>query len=713
MVEKMSGPTTTDALLAKLSGSAKKTHRKSISLLFLGLRKESSAFILSLLREAGLAPLGRVIHDEESLLATLSQRSWDLLLHSTDVPTPLKLHTAQSSILGLAKDLPVIHIDEGLTEDQQSELLSENIHLVCSPEKHHLFLLQIEQELKQLETRRMLRQSQSLLEKAEVRMQSFIDEVKTAICFCKEGRIIYANESFSRLFGYDHSSCSGLQLDKLISPLQREQFWHSLHEYMHDIDSPDTLELNAVRFDNTSFKAVISMEPGIFHDRECFLLSFRQDTKHTQSHAFGDQDPISGLKNQAAFMTQLEHTVKKALHGGHDCNLLYLSLDQHKVIAEEAGPAGADQLIRDVADVLREHINIAHTVARLDSSSFGIIFFDPDVKKSSLLANTLCRAIAHIDRKIENYTLHTTCSIGIAPINDSVPRGSDLIARARLAAESLHYGNRTGNGFSVYQPEKQTTITTADSKAVIRVLDSIQNNRFRLLFQPIVPLHIEEKAANYEILLRLLSDAGDEISPNIFMSDLGDDEVMAKMDFWVLEECLKLLRLEFNAGRRNRLFINLTGRTLRNKEVLPWLSEKIRELRLPADHLVFQISESDAIASPDYARAFCKGLKQLHCKTCLKHFGCTSESDNLLRELGSQYIKLDGSYINDLNSQLISIDQLEWMLKPLLQQDKLIIVPMVESTRLMSKLFRLGVHLVQGYYLQPPRAQMDYPFFDE
>jgi EAL domain-containing protein (putative c-di-GMP-specific phosphodiesterase class I) len=126
-----------------------------------------------------------------------------------------------------------------------------------------------------------------------------------------------------------------------------------------------------------------------------------------------------------------------------------------------------------------------------------------------------------------------------------------------------------------------------------------------------------------------------------------------------------LMRQSMDQGKRNRLFINITGRTLRNKSLLPWFAEQLRSMRLPADHLVFQISEADALASPAYYKAFCKALHKLHCKICLKHYGSTSESDYILADIPVDYIKLDGSYLRDLNRNSLSTRQLESVIRPL------------------------------------------------
>ena len=127
---------------------------------------------------------------------------------------------------------------------------------------------------------------------------------------------------------------------------------------------------------------------------------------------------------------------------------------------------------------------------------------------------------------------------------------------------------------------------------------------------------------------------------------------------------------------------------------------------------MFEISESDAAVNLMEARNFAHAMQQLHCKVCLKHFGSSPNSEHVRQELDAEFIKLDGSYIQDLQNRNLSLESLQEILNPLQQQNKLIIAPLVEKTRVISDLFSAGVHLIQGHYLQPPREKMDYDFFD-
>ncbi|KAA0876548.1 EAL domain-containing protein [Nitrincola tapanii] len=704
---------TPDALLEKLSQLSNPANRPSVSILFIGFFKEHAASIQAVLRHVQMSPMCRFINDEKEFLSSLPERSWDLILscdENAQAPTPIdiSLHLKR-----LEKEIPVLALLHRIPDTAEYlALLKANTLPILAAKDPQIIIQYINRTLEQSKVKRELRHIENLLIKTEQRNQDLIAHSRTAIAYCQEGQLQYVNESFVELFGYDQlGSLKGLSLDRFITSADREALYTSLAQVEKGEFNQSELLVTALRPDHTEFRAQFTFFISAFQEATCLQLEVTLPF-HSDQDVFAKEDPISGLHNDAFFLAELDKAINKAREGGHDCNLLYLSLDQYETILQEAGSEAADLMTHAVGKLLEEKINPAHCVAHLDNEAYGIIFSDASTEKATALARQLCLAIAEIEENFANISLRTTCSIGIASINETAPRVTEMLTRAKTAAASLHHAGRRGNGYSLHKLEHSGHLPESDHQAVRKLMDAISHNRFRLLFQPIVPLNTEDKACNYEILLRLLTDQDHEISPNIFLSSISDDSVMARMDMWVLEECILLLRQALDQGERNRLFINITSRTLKNKSLLPWLSEQLRNMRLPADHLVFQISETDALANPSHYKAFCRALKKLHCRICLKHYGSTSESEYLLKDTPLDYIKLDGNYMKDLSSGQITLKQLQRVLEPVQAQHISLIVPMVEDTRVMGKLFHLGVHLIQGHYLQPPRPKMDYAFFE-
>lgn len=240
------------------------------------------------------------------------------------------------------------------------------------------------------------------------------------------------------------------------------------------------------------------------------------------------------------------------------------------------------------------------------------------------------------------------------------------------------------------------------------VQQALENNSFRLLFQPIISLR-GDAHEHYEVLLRLLNPQGEEVPPTQFLTAARDAGLGEKIDRWVILNSIKLLADHRSKGHNTRLFVHLSSSSLQDQTLLPWLSVALKAARLPSDSLVFQFSEPDAIAYLKQAKALTHGLAELHCKVALSQFGCALNPFNTLKHLQVDFVKVDGSFSQDLNNA-DNQEALKTLLSSLHAQAKLTIVPFVESASVLATLWQAGVNFIQGYYLQGPSQSMDYDF---
>lgn len=695
------------------SSKALHDQRDSFSILFLGFSREKAAATQASLQSVNLLPRCRIISNERELSGSLAERSWDLLLLSNMNTQDLSFGRAAEVLKELNKDIPILLLCEKMPDPEAHlAMLEAGIQVALTESNEKLNVMYIYQSLRAVKQRKHWRYCESLLEKAEHRITELIDDSRTAICFIRDNLVCYANERFYELLGYGNlKDLSGLNLDRFIASNCKDTFLNEINKILQGQKQSIHLGADILRADTTRFHATLTLNPAVFNEQDAIQVDIVQQLSETE--IFSEIDPISGLLNQSGFAKQLEQQLELARKGGNDGFLFYITLDAYDTILHNLGQEGIDLLVQSTGKQLKSLVNQAHTLARIDENIFTLLLADPQQDTAKALAREICIAISEMDTLLGDYRIQTTCSIGITIINESTPRGTELLLRAEQAAKSLHLNDRIGNGYSFYQIEQTKPVVSNDAAAVKRVVDAITNNHFRLLFQPIVPLDPDVKLANYEIFLRLITEDDKEVSPTVFMSSIADDNVLARMDMWVLEECIMLMRQSLDQGKRHRPFINVTGRTLRNKSLLPWFAEQLRSLRLPADHFVFQISEVDALAAPAYYKAFCKALHKLHCRICLKHFGSTSESNYVIADAKVDFVKLDSSYLKEMNRNSLSPKQMAQMIQPLKEKGIELIAPMVEDTAQMRQLFRMGINMVQGHYLQPPQPEMQYDFFNQ
>ncbi len=699
-------------LLERHSNSRKQRLRKNIQLLFLGLSAEETAPLITLLRTSRLSPRGKPVNSEQEFLEALSERSWDLILCTIDRDN-FTSKQAVKHLKQLGKDIPVIQIIPSSDSHLLLQGLKNHLHAVVPLDEKELVLISIRRELDNLDYRRRLRKAESALAEEIKRTRQLMDSSRSAICCCSEGRLNYANESFHELFGLEHNDkLIGTNIIDFFTPDDRADFQEQLQLIEKGENQDLVLQRNARRNDHSEFTANLELSLIEIDGEKSVRVNFRVDEHSLTDLISEDLDFVSGLYNKSYLAKQLEQITQRALRGGNDCSLIYIELDQLNQIKARRGNEGSDQLIRDISALLQRKVNKAHLLTHPEENAFVIIFKDPNIQTAQSFAETLCREIARTRSNISDIEVQSTCSIGIAVINDSTPPPQELLQRAISAIEKLRENSPQGNGVLLHIPEEVSEERENDEFEALR--EAIEKNEFKLLFQPVVNLTAEDQSSHhYEALLRLNSDTHGELAPNEFMSAIGDKETAIKVDRWVIEQGLTHLKRGLNQEHRDVLFLNISAHALSDKKLLTWLSGVLRKNNIPADRLVFQISESDISISPRQAQVFTEKLDKIHCQVCVKHFGSLPNYDNMLTNLHASFVKLDGSFITELGKDSEQDEHFLSMVTQLKSLGKTTIAPMVENPKIMPYLWKAGVDFIQGYYLQPPRDKMDYDFFAE
>ena len=228
------------------------------------------------------------------------------------------------------------------------------------------------------------------------------------------------------------------------------------------------------------------------------------------------------------------------------------------------------------------------------------------------------------------------------------------------------------------------------------------------MFQPIISLR-GDSHEHYEVLLRLLDPQGVEVPLGDFLDAAKEAGLATKIDRWVLLNSIKLLAEHRSKGHSTRLFVHLSSASLQDPSLLNWLGVALKASRLPPDSLVFQIDEQDAVAYLKQAKALTQGMGGLGCRIALSQFGCVLNPFNTLKHLNADFVKIDGSYTQDLSRQE-NQEALKQLLADLHEQAKQTIVPFVDSATALATLWQAGVGYIQGQYLQGPSQSMDYNF---
>ncbi|RJG13224.1 EAL domain-containing protein [Pseudomonas cavernicola] len=680
--------------------------KKTIRLLILEDSQNEAERLVSLFRNAGRATRVHRLTSSDDLAAAL-QQSWDLLIAAPSSEN-IESSEAISAIRRQAKDIPLIQLIDGNDSDAITEALALGAQDALPQGEDERLILVANRELANLEERRARRAAEVALREAEKRCQLLLDSSVDAITYVHEGMHIYANRAYLELFGYeDADELEGMPMIDLIASCDQINFKDFLKNYQ-SAEGNAELACSGIKANGQSFQACMSFSPATYDGEPCTQVVIRAESGNAELEEklreISSQDLVTGLYNRSHFLELMDTAVERAVNAGQPASLAYIRVDRYTSLLAETGLAGIDLLLTDLANLLRAHFAGEAQLARFGDDVFTVLQpGQPPEQTQAGLAELLKKVESHMF-DVSGRTVQTSLSIGIAGLNEKTPKAQEVIDRAHRCADELS----EGNALQLFNPAQELAAAANRGNIVAMVQQALENNSFRLLFQPIISLR-GDSHEHYEVLLRLLNPQGVEVPPSDFLDAAKEAGLAEKIDRWVILNSIKLLADHRSKGHNTCLFVHLSSVSLQDQTLLPWLSVALKAARLPSDALAFQINEPDAIAYLKQAKALTQGLAELHCKVALSQFGCSLNPFNTLKHLSIDFVKVDGSFSQDL-SKAENQEALKTLLSSLHAQAKLTIVPFVESASVLATLWQAGVNYIQGYYLQGPSQSMDYDF---
>ncbi|KZY39176.1 MULTISPECIES: EAL domain-containing protein [unclassified Oleiphilus] len=691
----------------------------TIYLLILDPSENDAEKLISLLRNAGIPTRAKRIESEEEFVDALEEQSWDLFV-AREKEADFDINQALVHIRQKDRDLPFIVLSDAYDDEQLVKHMKAGAKDVVPFENDKHIVVVLRRELESRADRKKLRLMEAKIRDAEHRCELLLDSSKDAIAYISDGMHIYANSSYMQFLGYD-------DIDEMICIPVLDTFNSESQSSFKELskpfsDNPQAEKTEAttcisIREDGTEISATMSLSAATYDGEDCLQIIIRPEHDNEELaekiKELSQQDLLTGLYNRQYFMEQLHDAKECAVNNSTHAGVLYLAIDNFQKIKTNFGMADADLVLRDLAHVIDSNRKSDHHLARLSDDVFGLICPAQNGDDAVEVAQAYGQAVEDHLFEVDGKTIQITLSTGVTLITENAPAINDILGRAQTASQELASQDNAEeiNGVKLYTIQTDKPLDDHDM-AMELIQDAIDNDKFKLLFQPIISLR-GEGDENYEAFIRMLNEEGEEISPYDFLPPSGPSNMASKIDKWVILQTIKHLSEHRSKGHDTKLFINLTSETLQDQTFTSWLNVALKAARLPGDSLIFQISENNAITYMKQAKEFAKGISTLHCKMSINQFGHALKPFNLLKHLSPEYIKLEGSFTQDMQKGEDSKEQAKEMIQTLQSMGKLTIVPLVESAALLSTLWQAGVNYIQGYYLQAPSTEMNYDFSEE
>ncbi|MCB1742658.1 MAG: EAL domain-containing protein, partial [Gammaproteobacteria bacterium] len=501
---------------------------------------------------------------------------------------------------------------------------------------------------------RARRQREQIIEQqrlAAVTLECIADPV---VRIDPQGRITYLNPAAEALIGLDSDSARSRALDEVLPFTDERGEPVSLPgPYAAQRPGPGEQVLTLARHEagQVSQFSLSSSLVKSSHDTDLGqVFALRDVTRErqlaTQLQHQAHHDPLTGLPNRRAFEQAIEirlATLEKT-PGQHA--LCYLDLDQFKIVNDTCGHVAGDELLRRIAPMLRRAVRATDIVARLGGDEFGLLIADCDEAKAVELCTRVCEQIERYRFSWEERAFAVGVSIGLVMLDNAKGSPGELQKCADLACYAAKRGGR--NRVHVFREDDSSI--SSDHQAMhwqVEIRNALDENRFTLFAQPIVPLHdFAHPRLLKELLIRMRSRDGELIQPFAFLPAGERFQAMPEIDMWVIEQGIRHLASENHSD--TVYSINLSGQTLGVAQLATTIRSHLRRYAVSPRRLCFEITESAAIANIDLAAGLISDLRREGVSFALDDFGSGLSSFGYLKQLPIDLLKIDGQFVRDV-----------------------------------------------------------------
>jgi Amt family ammonium transporter len=416
-------------------------------------------------------------------------------------------------------------------------------------------------------------------------------------------------------------------------------------------------------------------------------------------------DPLTGLLNRTSFVQQLEHALAEAAQG-QQAAVVYIDIDRFRLVNDAVGLDAGDTLLSWIAALFREVIGPNDACARLGGNEFGLLLRDVELERAARLADEVHRRLREFRFAWQGTTFGIRSSVGVVGVTAEFDSASSLLGAVETASSRAKQqgGNRVYAWSSLTEAADHAR---AQALAwVSRIKENLESGRVELFSQPIVPLvNAARHKPSYEILFRMLDPEGVPRGPQDMVRTAERYGLMDAIDQWVIRRTLRTLSVSRERlDAADHYAINLSATSLRQETLLDVIHAALDQSGVPPAKVCFEITEGAAVENLAEARWLMQELGSLGCRFSLDDFGTGMASYAYLRDLSVQYIKIDRSFIRDVDVSPLSSAIVESIHQIAALIGARSIAEGVETQLIADKITALGLDYAQGYLFGRPQS---------
>lgn len=569
-----------------------------------------------------------------------------------------------------------------------------------------------QQKIREYELELTQRELFEAKEMAEITLHSIGDGV---ISTDVEGCVQYLNPISEKLTGWSAEEAQGRPIEEifiLVDEVTRRTLTNTIRQCLEGgkTVASDTPALLIARNGRESaidnFGSPIRNRSGeivgaviVTHD----VTESRHMTRELEYQAA--HDSLTDLINRKEFDRQLFQYREDMVHKHQRHTLLYIDLDQFKIVNDTCGHAAGDALLQQLTQLIGGELRRGDVFARLGGDEFGVLLTECPLEFGVEVAESIRKAVERFRFVWNDNGFSIGASIGIIAITRESADSETLL---ELADEACYSAKALGrNRYHVYTEEDDNLIARQDEMSWLgKVNAALAEDRLVLYQQAIQSLQLDGscRGSHIEILVRLVEPDGTVVPPGAFLPAAERYGLMTKVDQWVINRTMTWYRQNPEKMRALQLCnINLSGNSLSDDGLLSFIEEQFDSPEIDASKFCFELTETAAVSNLMMAFNFMQRLKRKGCVFALDDFGSGMSSFGYLKNLPVDYLKIDGMFVKDIVHDKVSMAMVASINEVGHVMGKLTIAEFVENDEILECLTKMGVDFAQGYGISKPR----------
>ena len=539
------------------------------------------------------------------------------------------------------------------------------------------------------ENSRLVEKIKSLEKRLSMSSSSFLNIVGKSldgiVIVDQEKMVVYTNYAAMELFDRNIADLLGEPLDLGCDTKQLFQ------------NTETSTEIEIPQADGTMSIAEASVMKSEWNNEPCFVVSFRNITERKKSEELlqymSHHDYLTDLPNRVFFEKKMKLAIDEAKDKKQHMALMYLDLDNFKVVNDTLGHDVGDALLKRVSSALKGSLRVGDCVARLGGDEFAIIL--TNLRKpgyAEIVANSILNKLSE-SFKLDNHDVYANASIGIAVYPMA---GMDMVSLVKSADTAMYNAKKCGkNQYRFYSAE-----LNQDSEKNLSIINglrvALRQDEFFLEYQPIVDVSTGA-CCGIEALLRWNHPQLGLVPPDVFLPFAEDASLMMKIGQWVLQNALADFKKINNPSLRF-ISINMSANELDGARTAKIVYDLIGKTGISTKEVVLELTETSIMKNPEASIDKFKKLSNIGVSIAVDDFGTGYSSLNYLKRLPVQILKIDKSFVDDIGDDHDDEVIVESTIKLAHGLGLKVIAEGVETKAQLDFLKKNSCDYVQGYY---------------